>query len=93
METKTSIFNPIEMFHSDKEIAEFLSESYESEEPKAFISALGFVIKHKGVAHIAKASGLNRESLYKVINGNSEPKWSTVHKLLKALGVHLTVAA
>ena len=90
---KTKTFNPIEMLHSDEEIAEFLADAYNNDDPAEFIAALGFVIKHKGVAEISDMTGLNRESLYKVVRGSVQPKWDTVHRLLKALGVKLTVAA
>ena len=97
MTEKITPFNPIEMLHSDSEIAELLAEllaeAYEDEDPAVFVSVLGHVVKHKGVANMAVAAGLNRESLYKAFNGKAQPKWSTVHKLLHALGVHLSVAA
>ena len=85
--------NPIEMLHSDAEIAELLAEAYEDKDPAVFVAALGHVVKHKGVAQMAEATGLNRESLYKAFNGKTQPKWSTVHKLLHALGVHFSGAA
>ena len=43
-----------------------------------FVMALGHVVKHRGVAKVAKAAGLNRESLYKIINQKSAPQWETV---------------
>jgi probable addiction module antidote protein len=43
-----------------------------------FVMALGHVVKHQGVAKVAKAAGLNRESLYKIINQKSAPQWETV---------------
>ena len=90
---KTQAFNPVEMLHSDAEIAEFLAEAYEAESPGFFIAALGQVVKHKGVAQLAEDTGLGRESLYKTFNGKVQPKWDTVHRLLKALGVRMTIAA
>ena len=89
---KTKSFNPVELLHSDKEIAEFLAEAYEDENAETFVKALSLVIKHKGVSDIAKQTGLNRESLYK-LGEKTQPKWDTVHRILKALNVHLAVAA
>ena len=90
---KTQTFNPVEMLHSDVEIAEFLAEAYEDEAPGFFIAALGQVVKYKGVAQLAEKTGLNRESLYKAFSGKVQPRWDTVHRLLKALGVHLKMVA
>ena len=91
MVTKTHPFNPIQMLHSDAEIAEFLTDAYRENDPAIFITALGLVVKHKGVAKMAEKAGLNRESLYKAFSGKAQPQWSTVHKLLHALGVELSV--
>ena len=90
---KTKRFNPIEMLHSDQEIAEFLAEAYNNDDPAEFVAALGFLVEHKGVAEISDATGLNRESLYKVVRGDVQPKWDTVHRLMRAGGVKLTVDA
>ncbi|WBA80932.1 addiction module antidote protein [Endozoicomonas sp. GU-1] len=92
MSLKLKPFNPVAMLQDD-EIADYLTEAYLDEDPQVFIIALGDVVKHKGVAEMARQTGLNRESLYKTFNGKVQPKWDTVHRLLKALGVKLTVAA
>lgn len=92
MTVKTRSFSPVEMLHSDAEITEWLTEAYEDEDPAVFVAALGEVVKQKGVTKMAKAAGLNRESLYKAFNGKAQPQWSTVHRLLHALDVHLMAA-
>ncbi|WP_257282692.1 addiction module antidote protein [Endozoicomonas sp. SESOKO1] len=92
MSLKLKPFNPVAMLQDD-EIADYLTEAYLDEDPQVFIIALGDVVKHKGVAEMARQTGLNRENLYKTFNGKVQPKWDTVHRLLKALGVKLTVAA
>jgi probable addiction module antidote protein len=90
---KLTEYNPFEHLLTDGELPEYLTNAYEDEDPAVFVIALGHAIKHKGVAQVAEAAGLNRESLYKVINGKVQPKWDTIHRLMHALGVHLTVAA
>ena len=89
MTMKTRAFNPIEMLHTDEEIAQWLTEAYEDEDPAVFVAVLGKVVKYRGVADMARITGLNRESLYKAFNGKSQPNWRTVHKLLHALNVKL----
>jgi len=90
--TKTSPFNPVEYLQSDAEIASYLTEAYEDDNPAVFIVALGHVVRSKGVSNMAEKTGLNRESLYKAFSGKAQPKWDTVHKLLHALEIHMTVA-
>lgn len=77
----------------EDELSQYLTDAYEDDDPAVFVVALGHAIKHKGVAQIAEAAGLNRESLYKVINGQVQPKWDTIHRLMHALGVHISIAA
>lgn len=91
--TKLTEYNPFDHLLGENELAQYLTDAYEDDDPAVFVVALGHAIKHKGVAQIAEAAGLNRESLYKVINGQVQPKWDTIHRLMHALGVRLSVAA
>ncbi|WP_448217303.1 addiction module antidote protein [Endozoicomonas sp. 2B-B] len=93
MALKLEPFNPVEMLETDDEIAHFLAEAYLDDDPAVFVLALGDVVKKKGVAQLARQTGLSRESLYKTFNGRVQPRWDTVHRLLKSLGVKLTVTA
>jgi probable addiction module antidote protein len=91
--SKLTQYNPFDHLLSEDELSQYLTDAYEDDDPAMFVVALGHAIKHKGVAQVAEAAGLNRESLYKVINGKVQPKWDTIHRLMRALGVHLSVAA
>ncbi|WP_350594688.1 MULTISPECIES: helix-turn-helix domain-containing protein [unclassified Pseudoalteromonas] len=42
------------------------------------------------MSDIAKAAGLNRESLYKAVNGKTKPRWETIFKVMKVLNLRLT---
>ena len=92
MGEKLTPFNPVDLLQGEDEIAEFLSEAYLDDDPNVFIIALGHVAKHRGISTLAKETGLNRESLYKTFSGKVQPKWDTVHRLLRALKVKLAVA-
>ena len=83
----------MDFLKADDEIAAYLTEAYRDDDPAVFIVALGHVVKHKGLAQLAEDAGLNRESLYKTFNGKVQPKWDTVHRLLKAMKVELAIAA
>ena len=86
-------YNPFDRLLTEDELSQYLTDAYEDDDPAVFVVALGHAIKHKGVAQVAEDAGLNRESLYKVVNGKVQPKWDTIHRLMRALGVHLSVAA
>lgn len=93
MSIRITPFNPVDYLENDAEIADYLTAAYQDDDPAVFIVALSHVAKHKGVAQLAKETGLNRESLYKTFNGKVQPKWDTVHRLLKAMKLELVIAA
>ncbi len=91
MTTETTPFNPVDYLESEEEIAQYLNDAYQEDDSRLFMIALGNVAKAKGVTKIAKETGLNRESLYKVFSGQTSPHWSTVQSVIKALGCHLVI--
>lgn len=93
MGTETKPFNPFDYMETQEEIDGYLLECFNDDDPRVFINALGHLARHYGMSEVARAAGLNRESLYKVFNGQSQPKWDTIRRLMKALHVRLTVAA
>ena len=34
---------------------------------------------------VSRVTGLNRESLYKAFDSKTQPRWATIHRLMKAL--------
>ena len=85
MKIETKAYNPLDYLKTDDEIMEYLNDAYLDDDPKIFIIALGYLAKARGVTKVAKQSGLNRESLYKVFSGQSKPQWNTVQGIMKAL--------
>lgn len=93
MKTKITPYNPLDYLESAEEIAQYLNEAYMDDDPEVFVIALGYVAKARGVADVAKASGLNRESLYKVFSGKAKPQWSTIQSVMKALNINIQAVA
>src|SRR3979411_1949573 len=52
--------------------------------------ALGIVARARGMGEIAKNAGLNRESLYKALGETGNPEFSTVMRIVRALGLTLS---
>ena len=78
---------------SDAVIVEYLSAAAQDPNPDVFVAALGHVAKARGMARIAKDSGLGRESLYKALSTGAHPRFETVNSVLHALGVKFTVVS
>jgi probable addiction module antidote protein len=85
----SSPYDVAEHLHTPKEMALYLQACIEeSNGDAAFIArALGDIARAKGMAQVAKESGLSRESLYKALSGDRIPGFDTVLKVLSALGL------
>ena len=47
----------------------------------------------RGIAKVAKAAGIERESLYRALSRRGNPRLSTLVAVTKAIGLKLTVEA
>jgi probable addiction module antidote protein len=61
----------------------------EENDPGLITAALGDIARAKGMTQIAKKTGLGRESLYKALSAEGNPEFSTVLKVIAALGLQL----
>jgi len=89
--TNISPYDVAEHLRTPKEMALYLQACIEeSNGDAAFIAkALGDIARAKGMAQVAKESGLSRESLYKALSGEGNPSFATILKVTAALGIHL----
>ena len=73
--------------------AEYLKAAMEdTEEPQALLVALRHIAEARGgMAKIAKAAGIERESLYRALSPRGNPRLSTLFAVTKAMGLTLTV--
>ena len=72
-----------------------LEAALEDGDPALVAAALGDIARAKGMSQIARETGLGRESLYKALSPDGNPEFSTVMKVVRALGLrlHATAAA
>jgi probable addiction module antidote protein len=73
--------------------AEYLRAALEdNDEPSVLLVALRRVAEAKGgIAKVAKAAGIERESLYRALSVRGNPRLSTLVAVAKAVGLRLTV--
>lgn len=82
-------FDLADYLDSDEMIAEYLSQVLVEGDTEELLQAIGHVAKARGMAQIAKDTGLGRESLYKAFAPGAKPRFDTVLKVMGALGVEL----
>jgi len=78
---------------SPEAIAEYLTQVLADGDADELLRALGHVAKARGMAQIAEETGLGRESLYKALAPGAKPRYDTILKVTRALGVRLTAQA
>jgi len=73
--------------------AEYLKAAIEdTEEPQVLLVALRQVAEARGgIAKVAKAAGIERESLYRALSPRGNPRLSTLFAVTRAMGLTLTV--
>jgi len=87
---KTVPFDAARYFADDAAVARYISAVLETDDPELLVAALGDIARARGMAQIAKDSGLGRESLYKALAPGAKPRFETIMKVVRALGVRLS---
>lgn len=82
-------FDMAEYLPDEQAIAEYLTIVLEEGDPAELMHALGTVARARGMTEIAKSSGLTREALYRALRADAQPRFDTIARVCKALGVKL----
>ena len=91
--TKITPFDAADYLDDEETIAAYLSAALAENDPDAFLQAIRTVARARGMAQLARDSGLGRESLYKTLAPGAKPRYDSVMKLVNALGVTLSANA
>ena len=91
--TKTKRWDPAEHLETGEDMAAYLEAALEDGDPALVAAALGDIARAKGMSQIARATGLGRESLYKALSPDGNPEFSTILKVVRALGLRLHATA
>ena len=83
-------FDPAEYLTSPEAIAAFVTDALETGDAGYIAKAIGVAARAKGMAELAKETGLSREQLYRSISEHGNPRLKTLLAVMKALGVDMT---
>ncbi len=89
----TTVWDASEHLDSPEAIAEYLTAAMEDGDSDLLLAVLGDIAKAKGMAQLARDTGLGRESLYKALTPGAKPRFDTVMKVIHGMGVHLRATA
>lgn len=82
-------FDVADYLDDEETIAAYLTEALNDPDPNVFLEAVKTVARARGMTQLAKDSGLGRESLYKALAPGAKPRYETIMKVVRALGVNL----
>lgn len=83
-------FDAARYLNDDTAVAEYMTAVLETGDSDLLLLALGDVARARGMAQVAKDAGLGRESLYKALAPGAKPRFDTVLKVARALGVRFS---
>lgn len=92
MTEKITRFDIAEHLETDEDIRMFLQESAANATTEEFIHALNTAARAKGMTEVARLAGVTRASLYKSLAENGNPEFSTIHRVIGALGCKMTIS-
>ncbi len=84
-------FDPAEYLTSPEAIAEFVTDALETGDAGYIAKAMGVAARAKGMAELARETGLSREQLYRSFSEKGNPRLKTMLTVMKALSVDMIV--
>ncbi|WP_370930996.1 addiction module antidote protein [Bartonella sp. DGB1] len=86
-------FDTSKYFKTEESQEILLQDAIDSGDSGYLAHALGIIAKNQGMTKLAKDTDLARESLYRSLSETGDPKLSTVLKVLKSLGLKISITA
>jgi probable addiction module antidote protein len=83
----------IEELRADPKLARaYLAAAIEDDDPRVLLSALRTVVEVRGMARVAAAAGIPRESLYRALSPKGNPRLTTLLAVIQAAGFRLALS-
>jgi probable addiction module antidote protein len=89
IETRT--WDAAEHLETEEDMAAYLDAALEDGDTAVIVAVLGDIARARGIAQIARETGLGRESLYKALSATGNPEFATILKVVRALGLQFHV--
>ena len=88
--SKATAFYPARYRNNPKLIAKYLTHALASDDTAFYNArAIGNLARAHGMGAIAEGANVDRAGLYRSLRGDMDPGFSTILKVLTALGVRL----
>ncbi|CAG0993981.1 MAG: putative addiction module antidote protein [Rhizobiaceae bacterium] len=87
------VWDASEYLDSEEIVFAYVNAAMEEGDPALLTAALGDVARARGMTEIARKAGMSRESLYRALSSDGNPELATVMKVMKALGLRMSVTS
>lgn len=93
MTEKFSRWDPVDDLKTEEDVALYFQACMDEDPGDGSLvrAALGDIARARGMSQLARDTGLAREGLYKALSPDGNPEFATVMKVIKALGLKLSV--
>ncbi len=81
----------VESMKDPAQAAVYIEAVIDLEDPAALLVALRHVAKAHGMAEVARRADVSDKNLFKALSATGNPTLATVHKVLAAVGLRLSV--
>ena len=94
MAEKFTRWDAVDYLKTEEDMALYLDACLEEDpgDGRLVRAALNDVSRARGMSQLARDTGITREGLYKALSPSGNPEFSTVLKVIKALGLELHAA-
>jgi probable addiction module antidote protein len=84
-------FDPQKYRDNPTMISEYLNQSLATDDLSSVVAALAAIVKAQNVLAISEDAAIRRETFYRALWKNGDPKLGTILKIFSSLGVSLAV--
>jgi probable addiction module antidote protein len=93
MALETLPWDPVDHLATAEDMQEYLAAAFEDGDPALIAAALGDMARARGMTDIAREAGVSREAMYKAFRPDGNPTLDTLTRVVRALGLKLTVSS
>jgi probable addiction module antidote protein len=89
-EVKFKSFDASRYIDSPETELVFVQEAFDSGDARVIAAAIGEIARARGMSQLARDAGVSRESLYRSLSEDGNPRLDTLMKVLGQLGIKLS---
>ncbi|OGT91148.1 MAG: putative addiction module antidote protein [Gammaproteobacteria bacterium RIFOXYA12_FULL_61_12] len=92
MPKRYAIYDPADHLNTPEAIADYINAAMEEGDDELLLAVLGDVARAtRNMSALSRETGVSRETLYKSLSADGNPRFTSLVSILRAFGLELTV--